>query len=323
MSPFPPIDPAVLLRPQRNLDGHLSRALDQAKADQLVETKRITGQLPDQTNFVILGFAGRDVLGRPLSAIRVVTETGIVLALGPEKDLLKRQSKPCQLLPALIGEAYPSGKDLNGDGYPDVAVISDLGELILYRIDLLSAAPYPIEIMGTATIARDINQDGFVDLMSLVTMGEDDAIKPTIEDIAISTKGGYSNRHPDSIAYHRVRAVDPEKSIPPDSSAKIASNPSAPPSPPYSSASASSSALVSPVSSASLEKPMPAKKPEEILRKHLELAFHKIRSGTAPQDAFAPAAQAATNLAPLPPKVAISWVKWRGWFADNTRGAVQ
>jgi hypothetical protein len=57
--------------------------------------------------------------------------------------------------------------------------------------------------------------------------------------------------------------------------------------------------------------------PAQRLRVALERAFHAMRAGDPPARAFQPAADLAASLAPLPDALAVSWVRWRGYVADQ------
>lgn len=272
VSPFPQVDPAQLLRPDDDLDGALVRARAQATSDALKEDLRVDGVLRDGRPFVALGFSGIDAIGRPLFAVRVVTPSGIVLALGPDRALPRDPTVPSRLLPAWLG-AYPSGQDLTGDSMPDVIVAADDGTLAVYRIDRLGSLRYPVLSDVSPSRIVDINTDGWLDLQGAVPVPAGDPIAPELVEVAVCTGGGFSARHPATIAWHRER----EKSIVIPSDGP----------------------------------------PERRLKAAIEKAFHAMRAGDLPADAFAPAAALATSLAPMSAATVVSWVRWRGWLADH------
>jgi hypothetical protein len=272
VSPFLQVDPAQLLRPDDDLDAALDRARSQATSDALKEDLRVDGVLRDGRPFVALGFSGVDAIGRSLFAVRVVTPSGIVLALGPDRALPRDPSVPSRLLPSWLG-AYPSGQDLTGDSMPDVLVSADDGTLAVYRVDRLGTLRYPVISDVPPSRIVDVNTDGWLDLLGTVPVPAGDPIAPELSEVAVCTGGGFSARHPATIAWHRER----EKAIviPSDGT------------------------------------------PERRLKAAIEKAFHAMRAGERPADAFAPAAALATSLAPMSAPTVVSWVRWRGWLADH------
>jgi hypothetical protein len=272
VSPFPQLDAAALLRPEDDLDGALDRAREQAKSDLLKEDLRVDGVLREGHPFVALGFSGQDAIGRPLFAVRVVTPSGIVLALGPDRALPRDPSVPSHLLASWLG-AYPSGQDVTGDSMPDLLVAADDGTLAFYRIDRLGTLRYPVVSDIPPTKITDINEDGLPDLIGAAIVPPGDPIAPDLVEVAVCVGAGFTARHPAAIAWHRLRAK----------------------------------AITVPTEGS----------PEKRLKAAIEKAFHSIRGGERPADAFAPAATLVATLAPLAPAIAVSWVRWRGWLADH------
>jgi hypothetical protein len=218
VSPFPPMDASPLFAPRRDLGAQLERVSAEAGQLGLREAVRVEGQLRPDDPFVALGFEGADTLGRRVTAVRIVTSAGVVLALGPPPLAGDRPDEPRLLLRFLEeAGAYPSGSDLNGDGAPDVALATDDGELAIYRIDLLGAARYPVTMVVRPTRALDVNGDGRPDLTGSAPTPTGDPLAPDLSDVAIATPQGYASDHPDAIAFHArlARAAQPPRSAPP------------------------------------------------------------------------------------------------------------
>ncbi|MFO0660215.1 MAG: VCBS repeat-containing protein [Polyangiaceae bacterium] len=223
VSPFPEIDPAALLKPDDDLDGALERARAQAKSDRLSESSRVDGVLRDGKPFVALGFTGQDALGRALYAVRVVTPSGIVLALGPDRNLPRDASAPSKLLLDIHG-AYPSGKDLTGDGMPDLIIAADDGSLAVFRIDRLGTLRYPVVMDVPADRVVDLNEDGVPDLGGVAPVPAGDPIAPELLEVAVCTGAGFTARHPATVAWHRakVMAINTPSDAPPEKKLKAA-----------------------------------------------------------------------------------------------------
>jgi hypothetical protein len=210
VSPFPPIDLAAALRLAENLDAQLARVSEEARATGLRQTLRIDGTLPGGKPFVALGFTGFDDAGLPTQATRVVTPAAVVLALGPARLALRDPPRPDTLLPSLLPSgAFPSGADLNGDRSPDLALSSSDGSFAIYRVDLLGASPYPVQLRASPTRVLDVNEDGRPDLAGSPPLPDGDSIRPEFLDIAVADPTGFRNDHPDALAHHRALAEAP------------------------------------------------------------------------------------------------------------------
>lgn len=210
VSPYPPIDAALLLRSPSDLEGQLARALRETSAQGLTETRRIPGKLPGGTSFVALGFEGRSPTGARIHATRVVTPNGIVLALGPPSFPLADPAEPTELLPALLAEGgFPSGVDLTGDGAPDVALRAADGTLAVFRVESLGATRYPCRMALAPTRAMEVNGDGRADLASFVPVPDRDPLAPELVDVAIGGPGGFDGEGEAAAAFHRRLAERP------------------------------------------------------------------------------------------------------------------
>ena len=206
VSPFPDVDPALLLRPLDDLEGHVARAEREGRASGLEVALRVEGKISGGRRFVALGLGGRDPLGRPLHAVRVATPASIVLALGPPALSAPDPTEPNELLPSLMeGGAYPSGTDFTGDGAPDVAVRAADGTLAVFRIDPMGATRYAVRSTVVPTRAMDANADGRPDLAGSAPVPPGDAISPDLVDVAIGVGTAFRNDVPDALAFHRAR----------------------------------------------------------------------------------------------------------------------
>jgi hypothetical protein len=192
-----------LLQPRLDLPTQLDAVSKETKALGLTEVRRLEKKLPGQQPFVILAFQGTNAVGNPIHAVRVVTPASVVLALGPPGMTYSDPTKPTELLEFLVGgQAYESGSDFNGDRMPDVAIRSENGSLHIFRIELQGANEYPISMVLPATEADDWNQDGYPDMIGTQVIPVGDPIAPIWKDIAIATRQGYSDNHPDATRFH-------------------------------------------------------------------------------------------------------------------------
>jgi hypothetical protein len=252
--------PAQIARIDAETASHALRLVTEIRAD-----------LPRGGGPALLrGYEGLDALGRQTRAVRVATGHGVVIALGPldARDPLRDQA--VELVPALMpaeerdaAGAFRSGTDLNGDGALDVVIRSETGRLELFRIGLLGADMYKIEMMAPPTRAIHIEGDTRIGLFGEVALNPDDAIAPHFTDVATFDRDRYSNATPAARAFH-ARLAAPSAPSPPASSAPPA--PSAPPrSPPP---------------------PAPPLRDEARLASALERAWHAVLSGKPKEEAL-------------------------------------
>lgn len=203
VSPYPDVDPALLLHPKGDLDAQLARIAEEAEREGYREVLRVPGTLPDGAKFVAIGEEGKDRAGRPFSLVRVATPYGLVLGLGPPAFPARDTTEPVELLASLLpGGAFPSGVDLTGDGTPDVAVRAENGTLALYQVHALGGTRYPVSLTFPPTRADDVNGDGRVDLLGAPAVTKDDPLAPDLTDVAIGTGSAFDNDHADARAHH-------------------------------------------------------------------------------------------------------------------------
>lgn len=211
VSPFPPPEAVgQILRPGDDLAGQLARATREAQASRLREVRRVEGQLAGGDPFVAIGYEGSDIAGQPVSALRVVTPAAIVLALGPARVARGAEGTTSELLPSLLpGGGFPSGKDWTGDRAPDLAVRAPDGSLAVYRVELMSAAIYPVVLRSPPTRVLDVNEDGRPDLAGAPSPAPGDPIAPDMVDVAVADGIFFHNDHPAALAFHRRLADAP------------------------------------------------------------------------------------------------------------------
>ena len=100
------------------------------------------------TPFVVLALTGRDRLGNAVTAARVASPWGVVLALGPAKEGDDPRA-PTQLVPFLEagpGRSVKLPADLTADGHPEI-VVAGAGDAF---------AVYTLEAQGATELASDL-----------------------------------------------------------------------------------------------------------------------------------------------------------------------
>ncbi len=207
VSPFVPVDAAALLRPMDDLPAQLARVDAEARALGLQTASRVEGALPGGEPIVALGLVGRDLSGRVVHAVRVVTPAAIVLALGPtELGDPRRAAAPVELVESVLpGGGFPSCRDLTGDGTPDVVARAPDGALAVYSATRLGATRMPVACAFSPTTATDANADGRMDLVCRPPRDEGDPLAPELLDVAIGVGVAFDHDHPDAVAFHRDR----------------------------------------------------------------------------------------------------------------------
>ncbi len=208
VSPFLPVDAAVLLTPVDDLPAQLARVDAEARALGLQSEARAEGKLPGGEALVALGLIGRDASGRTIRATRVVSPSAIVLALGPTElgDPL-RDAAPVALVESVLpGGGFPSCRDLTGDEVPDVVARADDGALAVYSVTRLGATRMPVTCAFPPTTATDVNGDGRMDLVCRAAREPGDELAPELLDVAIGDRVAFEHDHPDAAAFHQRRA---------------------------------------------------------------------------------------------------------------------
>ena len=197
-----------------DLDARLALLDVETSAHRLKMTVEIPISMPHGGGPArIRGYEGTDSLGRPVHAIRVATTRAVVMAVGPLDPGDSARETATELVPALIvedggraGSAFQSGTDLTGDGTVAVVARSEAGELVIWRVTPLGAAPYPVAIQGAATRGLDVDGDGRVDLAGDLPRDRGDTIGARLSDAATFDGVGFSDRTEGARAFHAALA---------------------------------------------------------------------------------------------------------------------
>ncbi len=197
-----------------DLDARLALVDTETAAHGLRLTQEIPVKLPHGGGPArIRGYEGVDALGRPVHAVRVATTRAVVMALGPLDSRDSARDIATELVPALLledggrgGSAFQSGTDLTGDGAISVVARSETGQLAIWRVTSLGAAPYAVAIQVKATRGLDVDGDGRVDLAGDFPVDRGDPIAPRLSDAATFDGAGFSNRTEGARAFHAALA---------------------------------------------------------------------------------------------------------------------
>jgi hypothetical protein len=193
-----------------DLDARLGLVDTETAAHGLRLTHEIPVKLPHGGGPArIRGYEGVDALGRPVHAVRVATTRAVVMALGPLDSRDSARDVATELVPALLledggrsGSAFQSGTDLTGDGAISVVARSEAGQLAIWRVTSLGAAPYAIAMEVKASRGLDVDGDGRVDLVGDFPVDRGEPIAPRLRDAATFDGAGFSNRTEGARAFH-------------------------------------------------------------------------------------------------------------------------
>jgi hypothetical protein len=186
-----------------DLGAQLAKVEREMQSERLVKTAEIRAKLSSSEPFVIQGFEGPDWVGKPRTAVRVITSRAVVLALGPRSLSEATVGGRARLLVALAdGGLWRSGSDMNGDEIPDVAVAGVDGTFEIWGILDSGASPYPMVMLSAPNQALDIDDDGRPDPAVRLNPIDLDPIAPTIVEVATFAHGAYRNDTPQVRAWH-------------------------------------------------------------------------------------------------------------------------
>ena len=149
---------------------------------------------PHEGPLVIRAYRGLDAGGRRIHAVRVASERGVVLAIGPLDAHEVDRTQATELI--VDGELPPPGTDVNGDGRPDVVVRNEAGTLAVWGLAGTGASAYPIRMRLRPTRLVDVDGDGRLDLVGAIALPEAHPLAARLEDEAVFDAGEYGDDGP-------------------------------------------------------------------------------------------------------------------------------
>lgn len=197
-----------------DLDARVAEIEVEASRLGMDEAFRIQGKDPHSGDaLVAMGFSGRDEIGRDLTATRVVSKWGVVLALGPLDMRDVRRSTATELLQLVSigataegGADSPGGfgafSDLTHDGTPDLVLRSEQGRIEIWSMTSRAGTQVDVRMEVMPSRFVDVDGDGRVDLAGRVMLQDDDPIAPTLADVATWAGDGFSNTTTTARAFH-------------------------------------------------------------------------------------------------------------------------
>jgi hypothetical protein len=202
-----------------DLEANLALIDKETDGSGLRKTAEIRADLPGGAGPVVArGYEGVDITGRTTYAVRAATTRGVIFAIGPfegpERDEHATELVVA-LLPADTGRpedgAFRSLTDLNGDGFLDAVLKSPRGVLEIHRIWAVGSSRYEVRMQAPPTEARDIDDDGRIDLLGRAPVAEGDPIAPVLLDVATFEGGRYLDTTAAARAFHARQAAPPDK----------------------------------------------------------------------------------------------------------------
>ncbi len=196
-----------------DLEGHVAEIEVEASRLGLSEAFRVTVTDPRGGDpLVAIALEGRDDVGRKVTATRVASPWGVVLARGPLdlRDVKRATATELLRVVALEGEdeATPGGavgfgafSDLTRDQVPDLVLRSEEGRLEIWSMTARAGTQIEVRIEAAPTRFVDVDGDGGLDLASRVSIN-DDALAPDLVDVATWAGDGFSNATRAARAFH-------------------------------------------------------------------------------------------------------------------------
>ena len=202
------IDPTALLRslPRPGVEANARRVQRSMTKLGMQQSWVRDGRFASGSSFRLLAYEGTGPLGVELSAVRLVTRDGIVLALGPSEEGTP-SARPVRRL-GDRGQWY-SGMDLTGDTSIDVVVRSPRGCLVVWSVQEHGSSPYPMPPGACPTKAEDWDSDGFPELVEPVEPSRGDELDPGWERVLVFDDHAFVSDGPRArrINAERARAV--------------------------------------------------------------------------------------------------------------------
>lgn len=213
----PLIPPLSVYVETPDLDERLRAVEAETAKHGLTMTFEARGVLPKAAGQVVVrAYEGRDALGRKTHAVRAATARGIILAAGPraypDPDLMTAREEATELVRALVpnesgsGGAYQAATDLNGDGYPDIALRNEAGVLEIWKLGPIGGSRYEVRMEELPTTAIDADGDGQIDFAGVSAGAKEDVIAPELIDFAVFDGAAYSNKTAGAKGAHAKRA---------------------------------------------------------------------------------------------------------------------
>ena len=202
------IDPTAILRslPRPGVEQNARRVQRSMMKLGMRKSWVRDGRFASGSPFRLLAYEGTGLLGVELSAVRLVTTNGIVLALGPSEEG-RPSARPVRRL-GDRGQWY-SGMDLTGDTSIDVVVRSPVGCLVVWSVQEHGSSPYPMPSGACPTKAEDWDSDGLPELVEPVEQRQGDELDPGWERVLVFDDNAFVCDGPRAqrINARRARAV--------------------------------------------------------------------------------------------------------------------
>ncbi|MFO0549028.1 MAG: hypothetical protein U0271_11615 [Polyangiaceae bacterium] len=182
------VPPLAAFVEQPDLDAHVIELERDAAAEGLTIDIALAVVDRESTRFEVRGLSGRGRGGDRLTATRVASPFGVVLALGPSRS----PTSPTELVLELdlgSGNALAMPADLDGDGLVDLAVASPSGHLSIFSLAAHGATEIAVTL-DSVSGAR-ILEDGGYGLVSRAPAADSAPILPVLERIAMRERGRY------------------------------------------------------------------------------------------------------------------------------------